>query len=241
MAKRTKPTKRTAKPKAKTARRPSPKAAEAKRPSPKPKTKAKAQAKGAAKSKRPTLTVVKGPSPSAPRVVRATRSPESPAVLEGIDRSGRRSVARELSWADFDRVVSELAQGLEDFGPEAVVGVAHGGVFVGGALAAALQVEFWPVRISRRSRDQGPTAAPDLAGTLPKELSGRKVVIVDDIASSGDTLELAKTLAKTVGAAKVATAAIVSRPGGYEPTVCWERTSDFFVFPWDYQTGTNLC
>ncbi|MBX7099406.1 MAG: phosphoribosyltransferase domain-containing protein [Myxococcaceae bacterium] len=215
-------------------KKPAPKRAPAKKTAPRKSAPKKAAARKAAP--RPPARPA---APSAPRVVRAKRSPESPAVLEGIDRSGRKSAVRELSWADFDRVVSELAQGLGRFQPEAVVGVAHGGVFVGGALAAALQVEFWPVRISRRSRDQGPVAAPGLSGTMPKELAGRRVVIVDDIAASGDTLELARALAEAAGAAKVATATIVSRPGGYEPSVCWERTADFFVFPWDYHVNAT--
>ncbi len=173
------------------------------------------------------------------KVVRRT-SPESPAVLEGIDRSGSHSAARELSWAQFDGVVQQLAREvMKKFRPEAVVGVAHGGVFVGGALASALKVEFYPVRISRRSRDQGVSAAPKLNGVMPKGLKGRRVVIVDDIAASGDTLELATALAKGAGATKVATAALISRPKLFEPDFCWERTGDFFVFPWDYDLSTD--
>ena len=161
-------------------------------------------------------------------------------MLEGIDRSGSHSTARELSWAEFDRIVQQLSRELsKKFRPDAVVGVAHGGVFVGGALASALKVEFYPVRISRRSRDQGVAAARKLTGVMPKGLKGRRVVIVDDIAASGDTLGLASELAKGVGAAKVATAALISRPKGFEPDFCWERTATFFVFPWDYDLSTD--
>lgn len=175
----------------------------------------------------------------APKVKRRT-TPESPAVLEGIDRSGAHSTARELSWAEFDRIVQQLGRDLmKKFRPEAVVGVAHGGVFVGGALASALKVEFYPVRISRRSRDQGVSAAPKLSGVMPKGLRGRRVVIVDDIAASGDTLELASELAKGAGATKVATATLISRPRRFEPDFCWERTGTFFVFPWDYDLSTD--
>ena len=114
----------------------------------------------------------KSPRPSKPKAKLTRRAtPESPAVLEGIDRSGSHSTARELSWAEFDRVVQQLSRELmKKFRPEAVVGVAHGGVFVGGALASALKVEFYPVRISRRSRDQGVSAAPKLSGVMPKGL-----------------------------------------------------------------------
>lgn len=157
------------------------------------------------------------------------------AVPAGADRSHEKSAARELSWSDFDRRVQALALKVgKAFGPDAVVGIAHGGVFVGGALASALARDFFPVRISRRSRDTV-LASPRLAGAMPPELAGRRVLIVDDIASSGDTLELATQLALAAGAAKVATAALVSRPGGFRPDFHAEHSKDFFVFPWDYQ------
>ena len=90
------------------------------------------------------------------------------------------------------------------------------------------------MRISRRSRDQGVRAASQLSGALPKELKGKRVLVVDDIAASGDTLELASQLAKNVGAKAVATCVLVCRPDGFEPDYFWERTGTFFVFPWDY-------
>lgn len=177
----------------------------------------------------------RAPRPTSPNV-KHKNQPESPAVLEGIDRSGSHTLAAEVSWAQFDTVVQQLAREISKaFKPEAVVGVAHGGVFVGGALASAMKCEFYPVRISRRSRDQGRSAARELSGVMPKELKGRRVLIVDDIASSGDTLELALALAKSAGAKKLSTATLVSRPKGYQPDYCWERSESFFVFPWDYE------
>lgn len=160
---------------------------------------------------------------------------DAEGIPAGSDRSHESSAARELSWAEFDARVQALAARVQKaFKPDAVVGIAHGGVFVGGALASALARDFFPVRISRRSRDTV-IAAPRLAGEMPRELAGRRVLIVDDIASSGDTLELATQLAKAAGAKQIATAALVSRPGGFRPDFHAEHSKEFFVFPWDYQ------
>lgn len=180
------------------------------------------------------------PKPKAKKAPARKKQPESPAIIENLDRSGSHSSARELSWPEFDRVVQQLARDLsKTFKPEAVVGVAHGGVFVGGALASALKVEFYPVRISRRSRDQGVGAAPKLSGVMPKGLKGRRVVIADDIAASGETLMLATQLAKNAGAKSVATAALVCRAKGYAPDFHWVTSDAFFVFPWDYDLTTD--
>jgi uncharacterized protein len=143
---------------------------------------------------------------------------------------------REVSWSEFDRHVQALAARIRlEFKPEAVVGVAHGGVFVGGALASALGVLFFPVRISRRSRDRIlPRKKPRATGEMPKELEGQRVLLVDDVAASGETLELGKALLKKLEAKAVATACLVSRDEGYAPDFFALKEDRLVVFPWDY-------
>jgi len=165
---------------------------------------------------------------------------EAPRMPTGRDQSRQRSTVQELSWADFDRAVQDMARTIgQDFKAQAVVGVAHGGVFVGGALSGALGCEFFPVRISRRSRDRSDPNKPQLSGEMPRELKGRRVLIVDDVSASGDTLELATALARKAGAREVMTAVMVARPEGYAPDFCALSTSAFIVFPWDYEPVTG--
>jgi len=161
---------------------------------------------------------------------------EAPRMPTGRDQSRQRSSVKELSWAEFDRAVQEMARAIgKSYKVEAVVGVAHGGVFVGGALSSALGCEFFPVRITRRSRDRSDPNKPQLFGELPRELKGRRVLIVDDVAASGDTLEMATNLARKAGAREVMTAVLVARPEGYAPDFCALTSPDFIVFPWDYE------
>jgi hypoxanthine phosphoribosyltransferase len=160
---------------------------------------------------------------------------ELPRHQLGVDRSTPRSSVHELTWAQFDQLVQGLAKPIrKGFKPEAVVGVAHGGVFVGGALASALGVDFYPVRISRRSRDKVVRSTPKLFGEMPEELDGKRVLLVDDVAASGDTLQLALALAKKAGAKALASACLFARVDGYQPDHVALITDDFVVFPWDY-------
>jgi hypoxanthine phosphoribosyltransferase len=69
---------------------------------------------------------------------------------------------------------------------------------------------------------------------MPKELKGRRVLVVDDVASSGDTLELALALARKVGAREVRTCTLLARPDGFHPDFSARETDEFWVFPWDY-------
>jgi hypoxanthine phosphoribosyltransferase len=161
---------------------------------------------------------------------------ELPRGFRGQDRSVSRPKITELTWKHFDQLIHTLAREVDKgFRPQVVVGVAHGGVFVGGALGAALAAEFYPVRISRRSRDAQPRPDPQLYGQMPKELKGKRVLIADDVAASGDTLELACLLAKKAGAREAKTVSLVARAGGYAPDFAAMTTDQFIVFPWDYE------
>lgn len=155
----------------------------------------------------------------------------------GLDRSSPASRTKELGWSEFDRELQALARAIgRRFKPDAVVGLAHGGLFVGDALATAMKKPFFPVHIVRRSRDRASHSPSGIAGEMPALLKGKRALIVDDIASSGDSLEFAVQLAKARGAKAVATATLVARPERYVPDFTVFTTDTFFVFPWDYQS-----
>ncbi len=165
-------------------------------------------------------------------VLAQTELPRHPL---GQDRSQAKEAFRELTWQHFDAMVQELAQAIrKDLEPDAGGGGAHGGGFVGGAVARVLHCDFYPVRISRRSRDRVVRSSPRIFGEMPRELKGKRTIIVDDVAASGDTLELAQTLAQKVGAREVATACLVAREGGYQPRWSVLTTNELMIFPWDY-------
>jgi hypoxanthine phosphoribosyltransferase len=161
--------------------------------------------------------------------------PLIPKSLPLSDRSTPKATASEVSWMEFDRRIRALAQVIgRTYRPTAVMGIAHGGVFVGGALASALGAEFYPVRLTHRNRDRAPRTDDGIRNEVPEQLRGAKVLVVDDIASSGDTFELAINLARARGAKQLRTASLVARPGSYAPDFVSETTTSLLVFPWDY-------
>jgi len=165
---------------------------------------------------------------------------EAPRQHRGTDRSGGSARIREISWTDFDRHVQGLAKSLRGkVEVDAVVGLAHGGVFVGGALAAVLKIEFFPVRLAPRSRDTGQSGVK-VHGGMPRELKGRRVLLVDDVSASGDALRSGLSALVKVGAKAVHTAVLLQRDLGYAADFAALRRDDFHVFPWDYDTrGTT--
>lgn len=148
-------------------------------------------------------------------------------------RRAPKRAMRELGWAAFGEVARNLAARIaERYRPSVVVGIAKGGVFAGGALAAALGADFHPVRIEKRRRDSGQQA--EAASELPS-LKGRKVLVVDDVAATGATLARARALARKAGAKDVRTAVLVARPRGARPDFAAIETDELILFAWDYQ------
>ena len=142
---------------------------------------------------------------------------------------------RELTWLEFGAIVRELTSRIaQKFQVDVILGVARGGIFVGGAMAAPMRAEFLPVRVEKRARDRG--SPPTIR--VP-EAKGRNVLVVDDVTSSGATLEKAKALARRSGAREVHASAIVVRPGGARPDWFALETAQLIVFPWDYQLDAS--
>ena len=140
---------------------------------------------------------------------------------------------REIPWAAFGEISRQLAARIgERFHPDLILGIAKGGVFVGGALAGVLACDFVPVRVERRSRDAEPL--PATVAELPA-LKGKRVLVVDDVANSGNTLAKGRALARKAGARDVRTAVLVVRPGGFRPDWHAVETDALVLFGWDYQ------
>jgi uncharacterized protein len=146
--------------------------------------------------------------------------------------------AREvLSYEGFGRAVRELAQTVADAGfvPDVVVAVARGGLPLGGALAYALgtkavgtlNVEFY-TGVDQRLSD--PVLLPPLLDT--QALQGRRALVVDDVADTGETLALVgRLLAERC--AEVRTAVLYAKPRSVVvPDFAWRATDRWITFPW---------
>jgi len=148
-----------------------------------------------------------------------------------------RTAMQEIGWAAFGEVARQLAARIaETFRPDVVVGIAKGGVFVGGALAAALHADFRAVRLEKRRRDASPL--PLASDQLP-DLTGQKVLVVDDVSSSGSTIAKARALCRKAGSRDVRTAVLVKRPDGGRPDWFALESDQLVLFGWDYQLDST--
>lgn len=144
--------------------------------------------------------------------------------------------AFELSWELFGELCRVLALRVaQDYRPEVVVGLSTAGVLPAATVAMILDAELHTLRISRRERGAVVRATPQVLSPTPVAARGKRVLIVDEITTSGDTLRLALAAVREVGPAEVRTAASFVRPGGYRPDYHALETESLVVFPWDRQ------
>jgi hypoxanthine phosphoribosyltransferase len=145
-----------------------------------------------------------------------------------------------LTWQGFGDATRELSRTIvaDGFMPDVVVAIARGGLLPAGAIAyglgvkncGAINVEFY-TGIG--------TVLPD-PELLPPEmdmayLDGRRVLLVDDVADSGRTLDLAVRLLTDRGAI-VRSVVIFTKPTTIiRPDWSWKDTDLWIDFPWSWQ------
>ncbi len=142
-----------------------------------------------------------------------------------------------LTWQGYGDASRELAQMVVDSGwePDVVVAVARGGLPLGGAMSYALgtkgvgtlNVEFYT---GIDERLEAPVVLPPLLDT--DAMAGLKVLIADDVADTGETLALVKSLMEQ-HAAEVRTVTLFAKSRSIiEPDYIWKRTDLWITFPW---------
>ena len=149
---------------------------------------------------------------------------------------GGASDTLELSWELFGELCRALAiRVAHEYEPDLVIGIATAGVIPAATVAGILQVEFESMRISRHDGSAVARPSPTILSAAPHRARGRRVLLVDELSSSGETLRLALAAVREVGPADVRTATSFVRPGGYRPDYFALETPALIVFPWDRQ------
>ncbi len=142
-----------------------------------------------------------------------------------------------LTYERFGEAVRELATQIVDSGWRAdwIVCIARGGLLVGGALGYALplkniatiNVEFYT---DVDERLDAPVLLPPVLDLV--DLANTNVLVVDDVADTGETLKLVvELLAEDV--AEVRSAVLYEKSRSVlRPDYAWRATDDWIDFPW---------
>ncbi|ACS89244.1 MULTISPECIES: phosphoribosyltransferase [Thermococcus] len=143
------------------------------------------------------------------------------------------------SWDDIERWAKEGSIKIlkENWIPDVVVGLARGGW-----VAARLYCDYLGIKelVSIKVEHWGVTATPDGKARLKYgtqyDFEGKKVLIVDDIADTGESLTLAKNYIESKNPAEIKVAALLViktskfRPDYFGEEIDWA----WIVFPWNF-------
>ncbi len=146
----------------------------------------------------------------------------------------RRSGVELISWQRFEELVRALAEQVEAFEPQIILGIARGGLFPATMLSFILRREFYPIRLTRRVDDAIVREKPTWLVRPPDKVRGRRILVVDEIVDSGHTIALAADEARTLGASEVRTAALYAHSWADPRPDYVALTSDALILnPWD--------
>lgn len=148
---------------------------------------------------------------------------------------GRAAETFEMAWELFGELCRALALRVyREYDPDLVIGIATAGVIPAAVIADILQIDFYSMKITRRTEGRE-VQTPVLLSNAPVQAAGQRVLLVDEITTSGDTMRIALAAIRDVVPAEIRTATCISRPGGYQPDYHALQTDDLVVFPWDRQ------
>jgi hypoxanthine phosphoribosyltransferase len=145
-----------------------------------------------------------------------------------------------LTWQGFGEAARELARAIaaDEFEPDLILSIARGGLFVAGALGYALSVKN--LHLMNVEFYNGVGSTLDMPVMLPPvpsavDFSEKKVLIADDVADTGKTIELVRDF--IVGhVAEVRSAVVYEKPASLvKCEYVWKRTDRWINFPWSSQ------
>jgi hypoxanthine phosphoribosyltransferase len=145
-----------------------------------------------------------------------------------------RQGVKEISWDKFHKMGKNLAEEISKTDFDLIIGITRAGLYPATLIAGMLRKEIYPIRLTRRGNDQIKYKKPIWKLDVPDVVRGKKIMVIDEIADSGDTLSIVSQRLKSKGASSVETAVLLthswSKP---KPDYFVLESDELIIFPWD--------
>ncbi len=145
-----------------------------------------------------------------------------------------RQGVQPISWQDFHSICRGLALAAAKYDPQVILGIARGGLYAGTLISHLLRKDFYAVYLSRRRADQKVSEQPQWLVRPPEIVRGQRVLVVDEISSSGETLRMVREELARLGAGESRCAVMYAHSWGVETPDYIGLVSDgLLINPWD--------
>ena len=141
------------------------------------------------------------------------------------------------TWSQIYDMLFNIAQKIQsqNYRPDIIVGIARGGLVPARILTDLLETpQLGFMEVEFYIDIQQTLGKPILKQTLTTQVSFKKALIVDDIADTGESLNLVKTHLQQQGASQIKTATLYQKPQSTTTPDFYEKqTTNWVVFPWE--------
>ncbi len=145
-----------------------------------------------------------------------------------------RKGVQPISWENFHAICRGLALAAANFDPQVILGVARGGLYAGTLISHLLRKDFYAIYLTRRHLDQKVSEQPQWQVRPPDLVRGQRVLIVDEVSSSGETLRLVLDELARLGAGEARCAVMYAHSWSAEVADYIGLVSDaLLINPWD--------
>jgi hypothetical protein len=158
-------------------------------------------------------------------------------TLRDIQFPGESIVYIAPTWAELYRLTSSVARQIKVAGQsfDQIITLANGGWPMAVVMSdllnigplASIGVKFYTGIDQRLSQ-------PEMYHPLPVKVTGQRILLFDDVADTGESLEFVKAYLETEGAALVETATLLFKPHSkLKPDYYGAETTAWVIFPHD--------
>jgi len=141
----------------------------------------------------------------------------------------------KLAWVDIDSLCMRLARKIKTsgFSPDIIIGIGRGGWVPARLLSDLLAVdELYAMRVKVYSGRKRGNREPALLQDFPGEISGKRILVIDDVSATGESLELVRK--RLSGAKELRTATLHVKPQSKpKPDYYVELTREWMDYPWE--------
>lgn len=139
-----------------------------------------------------------------------------------------------ISWNDFHGICRALAKAVSSYQPDLILPIGRGGFYPGTLLSHLLRTEIYPIRVSRRVGDVVVYEDPQWIVRPPEQVKDQRILIVDEISSTGGTLQMVKAELFKMGAKEVRSMVMYAHSWSTETPDYIGIISDALIMnPWD--------
>ncbi|PIT86904.1 MAG: phosphoribosyltransferase [Candidatus Magasanikbacteria bacterium CG10_big_fil_rev_8_21_14_0_10_43_6] len=161
-----------------------------------------------------------------------------PTVNEYYDKS---EGDLELGWEDVEAAAYSIIQSMKDdgFEPDIIISIARSGLIPAALISYAMgNKELYVIKVDfsknqKISHRQDMREKPKISQGLDKDVEGLKVLVVDEVVISGETLKMVSNYLGMKHPAEAKYAVLYRQPWSqFTPDYCGKEVTAWPIFPW---------